>query len=192
VYVEYDENITVACPGECTAMYITLETGATDRNAIYTGIVGENKLAFEYSIQAGDTTSDLDVHNADALVLGGFTIKDNAGNDAPTTLPVGSGTSGALANNKDIEIDTTAPTATYSGEPSDPSNDTVLDITVGGADVVTYKYKVEESAVVDCSDNAGYSAERLVAVKITDNISGLAEGSATLCLMFSLILLTLF
>ena len=73
---------------------------------------GSTTYAFDYTVQAGDTSALLDAAAANALHLNGATIRDAAANDAITTVPTGSGTTGALANAKNIVVDTTAPTVT--------------------------------------------------------------------------------
>jgi Ca2+-binding RTX toxin-like protein len=88
---------------------LTLETGATDRTINYLNGSGTNTLTFSYTIQAGDTSADLDYINALALSLNGGTIRDSSNNDAVLTLPV-PGTTNSLGSNKNLVIDTTAPT----------------------------------------------------------------------------------
>jgi len=68
-----------------------------------------------------------------------------------------------------ITYDSTAPTATITGEPTSLTNVTSTDITVGGTDVVTYQYNL---------DGGTYSADTPVETHIT--LSGLAEGAHTL------------
>ena len=56
---------------------LTLETGDVDRTAEYKSVNGAT-LWFEYTVQAGDASSDLDYASAAALVLtGGATIRTN-------------------------------------------------------------------------------------------------------------------
>ena len=90
---------------------LTLETGTTDRTANYAGGNGSVTLIFNYVVQAGDTSSDLDYVNTTALALNGGTINDPGANAAVLTLPT-PGTTGSLGLNKAIMIDTTAPTVT--------------------------------------------------------------------------------
>src|SRR4029077_14869758 len=71
---------------------------------------GSTSLTFDYTIQAGDTSARLDASSRNALSLSGATIRDIAANDAVTTVATGSGTTGALANAKNIVVDTTQPT----------------------------------------------------------------------------------
>lgn len=76
-----------------------------------------------------------------------------------------------------------APTATLSNIPSNSSNVTALNITVGGTNVVFYQYKVGETSSTTCSDSSGYSSDTAVAQNIQSNISALANGSITLCVI---------
>ncbi len=88
---------------------ILLETGTTDRYANYTSGTGTTTLNFDYLIQAGDTSSDLDYTSTNALGLNGGTINDS-GSGLPASLVLPSpGTAGSLGANKNIVIDTTAP-----------------------------------------------------------------------------------
>ncbi len=90
---------------------LTLETGTTDEAVNYTSGSGSNTLTFTYTVQAGDTTSDLDYVATTSLALHGGTINDLASNPAILTLPSPAAT-GSLGANKAIVIDTTAPTIT--------------------------------------------------------------------------------
>ncbi|MBI1859841.1 MAG: hypothetical protein HYR96_02855 [Deltaproteobacteria bacterium] len=89
---------------------LTVETGATDRAASYTGGTGTSELTFTYTVQAADASSDLD-YIATSPLTAGTSIKDAAGNDATLTLAT-PGASGSLGANKAIVIDNTAPTVT--------------------------------------------------------------------------------
>jgi hypothetical protein len=108
ISITYSENVYVT-----GSPVLKLETGATDRNAVYDSGDSTITLVFKYTVQAGDTSADLDYFDANALTLpGGATIKDLAGNNAilgPLPLP---GTSGSLGASKDIVIDTAAPMVT--------------------------------------------------------------------------------
>ncbi len=65
-------------------------------------------------------------------------------------------------------VDLTAPIATISGTPSNPTNSTSAILTVGGTGVVAYKYKL---------DDGSYSAEIAVATQIS--LNSLGEGLRT-------------
>jgi PGF-CTERM protein len=104
VTVTFSEVVTVTGIPQ-----ITLETGDTDRDVNCTSGTGTTVLTFNYIVQAGDTSSDLDYTATNALALNGGTIKNAAGNDATLTLAA-PGTANSLGANKAIVIDTTAPT----------------------------------------------------------------------------------
>lgn len=104
IQVRFSEAVTVTGTPS-----LQLETGATDRNATYTGGSGTDTLSFSYTVQAGDLSGDLDVTGAGALQLGGGSIRDASLNDADPTLAAPGG-AGSLGANKAIRIDGMAPT----------------------------------------------------------------------------------
>ena len=82
---------------------LTLNSGGT---ATYTSGSGTSTLVFTYNIGAGDTTSRARLDASSASALSG-TITDTVANNPNTanlTVPVGTATTGALANNKNILI----------------------------------------------------------------------------------------
>ena len=106
--VTFDAAVDVVTTGGVP--YLGLETGSTDRVASYTGGSGSSTLSFSYTVQAGDTSADLDYIGATALALNGGTIKAaGSGSSAVLTLPA-PGAAGSLGANKAIIIDTAAPT----------------------------------------------------------------------------------
>ncbi|PJE53347.1 DUF4347 domain-containing protein, partial [Marinomonas sp. BSi20584] len=141
---------------------LTLETGTTDRAVNYTSGSGTNTLTFIYTIQEGDTSSDLDFLSTAALSLNGGTIKDGT-NDAILTLPTPN-TSGSLAANKAIVIDTTAPSAT-----STPDLATVSDTGVSSTDNITN----------DNTPTVTGTAEANATVTLYDTDGTTSLGSAT-------------
>lgn len=106
ITVEFDEVVNVTgSPG------LALETGATDRVAPYASGSGTSTLQFTYTVQSGDTSSDLDYLSSGALTLNGGTIRNTSDVDATLTLAA-PGTAGSLGANKAIVIDTAAPVIT--------------------------------------------------------------------------------
>ncbi|MBK6792330.1 MAG: lamin tail domain-containing protein [Anaerolineales bacterium] len=83
---------------------LLIETGATDRTAKYASGSGTNVLTFNYTVGAGDSTTDLDYASVNALSLNGGTIVGASG-DAVLLLPK-PGAPGSLSSNEDIRIDT--------------------------------------------------------------------------------------
>ncbi|WP_449235455.1 Ig-like domain-containing protein [Azospirillum doebereinerae] len=108
IQVTFSEAVTVS--GTPT---LALNTG---RTATYSGGSGGNTLTFTYTVQAGDTSADLDASGTG--VLSGGTIRDAAGNDAALTLPA-PGAATSLGGSKNIVIDTTPPTIQSVAVPAD-------------------------------------------------------------------------
>ncbi|MEI6467124.1 MAG: immunoglobulin domain-containing protein, partial [Verrucomicrobiota bacterium] len=114
--VTFNEPVTVVTTAGIPTL--RLEAGAVARSAAYVRGSGAATLVFRYTVQAGDTTEDLNHAGPTALELNGGVIADVAGNAATLTLPAAAaGTVGALATNADIVVDTTAPTVVI-GAPS--------------------------------------------------------------------------
>ncbi|WP_298965458.1 FG-GAP-like repeat-containing protein [uncultured Methylobacterium sp.] len=100
IQVGFSEAVTVTGTPR-----LTLETGTTDREAIYVRGSGTDTLTFLYTVQPGDSAADLD---ALTLGLAGGTIRDAASNDAALALPA-AGSPGSLATAKALVIDTAPP-----------------------------------------------------------------------------------
>lgn len=108
VQVTFNEAVNVAVSNPT----LLLETGAPDRTATYASGTGTNTLVFNYTVQVGDLSADLDVEASAIITLAGSsTIKDAAGNDAVLTLKA-PGTTNSLGANKAIVIDGVAVTGT--------------------------------------------------------------------------------
>jgi hypothetical protein len=82
--VGFSETVLVDITGGTPQLQ--LETGDVDRFATYSSGSGTNTLSFQYTVQAGDTSADLDQISSTALQLNGGTIADAAGNNAILTL----------------------------------------------------------------------------------------------------------
>ena len=88
---------------------LTLATGTPATTAVnYASGSGTATLTFNYTVAAGNNNADLDYSSISALGVAG-TIVDPAGNAADRTLPT-PGASGSLGLNKNLVIDTAAPT----------------------------------------------------------------------------------
>nr|MCH9836980.1 cadherin domain-containing protein [bacterium] len=118
IVVTFDEAVVVTGTPQ-----LTLETGSTDRAVDYASGSGSTELVFKYTVQAGDTSGDLDYVTTTSLGLNGGTIKDVAGNAATLTLAA-PGASGSIANAEAIVVDTTAPDAPVITSISTPNSDT--------------------------------------------------------------------
>ncbi|WP_296217862.1 DUF4347 domain-containing protein, partial [Pseudomonas sp. UBA2684] len=89
---------------------LVLETGTTDRELSYLAGSGSSTLYFNYTVQEGDISSDLDYISSAGLVANGDTIQSGTFINANLTLPT-PGAAGSLGANKDIVIDGVRPTA---------------------------------------------------------------------------------
>ena len=104
--LRFSEAVTATGNGGLPSLL--LETGAIDRSAIYSSGSGTDTLTFAYTVQAGDTSADLDIAATNALALNGSTITDGAGNNATLSLPT-PGAPGSLAANAALVIRGTIP-----------------------------------------------------------------------------------
>jgi len=106
---------------------LRLETGQSDREAVYTSGTGTKILTFCYTVQAGDGSDDLDYTGTDALNLNGGTIIDKMNHqDAQLLLPAPGGP-GSLSSISNLIIDTIPPnTITISSVNEIPGNGSVI------------------------------------------------------------------
>jgi autotransporter-associated beta strand protein len=136
VTVQFSEVVTVSGTPQ-----LTLETGASDQIVNYTGGSGSDTLTFGYTVQAGDTSADLNYVDTTSLAFNGGTIQDAALNNAVLTLPAPVG-AGSLGANKALVIDGIAPTVTS-------SDDGDADDTVQVNDTMTYTVTFSEAIDAD-------------------------------------------
>jgi len=109
------------------------------RFASFTNLATDTKIMnFSYTVQAGDTSADLDFTSTTALTLNGGTIKPSAFSvGAILTLPA-PGTANSLGANNALVIDTTAPSVnTINRVASALTNSTSFDYTVNFSENVT-------------------------------------------------------
>ncbi|UCB57614.1 MAG: DUF2341 domain-containing protein, partial [Candidatus Omnitrophota bacterium] len=152
-------HITVEFSGAVTVSggtpQLELETGDPDRQASYTTGTGTDTLTFEYTVQAGDGSDDLDYTGTDALTLNGATIVDAHGYNVDLILQT-PGDPGSLSANKQIVIDNVAPTVdSVVLDPTNPTGDTAL-ITF----TITFDEDMDTSLAptVTCGTAAPYNA----------------------------------
>ena len=118
VRVLFSESVTVTGSPQ-----ILLETGTTDRNAVFASGSTTNTLIFQYTVQSGDASADLNYVSTGSLALNGGTITATASpNDAAVlTLPPLTVTAldynpadifGSLGLNDNLIIDTGNPGST--------------------------------------------------------------------------------
>ena len=87
---------------------LALNSGGT---ATYSSGSGTSTLTFAYTTAGGENSADLDYNATNSLALSGGTIKDAATNNATLTLPAVGGAN-SIGGQKNIVVDTTAPTVT--------------------------------------------------------------------------------
>ena len=82
--VTFSKSVTVSGTPQ-----LTLETGTTDRTVNYVSGSPGTTLTFNYTVQAGDTSADLDYVATNSLTLNGGSINATSGGAAMRTLPCG-------------------------------------------------------------------------------------------------------
>jgi Ca2+-binding RTX toxin-like protein len=172
--VQFSEAVVVNTAGGIPSLL--LETGGTDRAATYLSGSGTNTLTFQYIVQAGDLSADLDITSSSALALNGATIRDAAGNNAVLTLPA-PGAAGSLGANADLVIDGLAPTV--AGVASSSSNGSY-----GVGSALTLTVQFSEAVVVN---TAGGIPSLLLETGGTDRAATYLSGSGTNTLTFQYI-----
>jgi hypothetical protein len=128
IAVDFSTNVTVT-----GTPVIHLDMSGEVKDAKYLSGSGTSTLAFDYTVQSGDNTSDLEYTGTDALDLnlGGIKSVDNI-KDVFLTLPVPK-SSNSLSGTSDIEIDTTHPGAITISIPNEiPANSSVTLNAEGG------------------------------------------------------------
>ncbi|MBK7003044.1 MAG: DUF4347 domain-containing protein [Rhodoferax sp.] len=106
IQVTFSESVTVSGTPQ-----LTLETGATDRTINYASGSPGTTLTFSYTVQAGDTSADLDYTSTTALALNSGSIVATTGGATAILTLASPGAANSLGDNKAIVIDTTAPNA---------------------------------------------------------------------------------
>ncbi|MBB1270818.1 S-layer family protein, partial [Shewanella sp. SR44-3] len=132
IQVNFNEAVTVTGTPQ-----LTLETGTTDRTIDYASGSGSSTLTFNYTIQSGDTSSDLDYVATNSLALNSGTIRDAATNNAALTL-ASPGSANSLGNNKALVVDGAVPSVTSTAPAGGSvSTDTSVDFTVNFSESVS-------------------------------------------------------
>ena len=141
--------------------------GATNQTTATLTISGDSIISYKYKLDDGSYGNEILI--ADQIVLTGLTEGTHTvyvlGRDA-------AGTWQTEPTTATWTVDTQAPTATISGTPLSPTNQTGATLTVSGEGVTHYKYKL---------DTGSYSAEIPVSTPI--ELTGLGNGSHTVSVM---------
>ncbi|MCB0368277.1 MAG: hypothetical protein KDD45_02270, partial [Bdellovibrionales bacterium] len=80
-------------------------------------------------------------------------------------------------------VDTITPTASLIGNITSPNNNTVFSGTVNSTDVSYYQYKIGTTGSTFCSNSLGYSSFIPIATPISQSLTGIPDGSVSLCLI---------
>ena len=114
IYVSaiFSHNVTVYHPSTSTKPYIILETGSINRQASYYSTTLGNVVNFQYTVQPGDSTADLDYASTTALTIpvGAYIRRTSTtpATDISATLPTPADAN-SLADKGQISVDTTTP-----------------------------------------------------------------------------------
>ncbi|VUD61829.1 Adhesin BmaC autotransporter [Thalassocella blandensis] len=157
---------------------IELETGTTDRTAIYDSGTGTATLTFNYTVQAGDIAADLDYTSTNALSLNGGTISDTSGNAATLTL-ASPAASNSLGANKAIVIDTTAPTLASVTVVTTPTTDSTPNFTFSTNEVGTIS--IGGNCGTSTSTTISATGNQTITLTDTDSFSALSDATYTDC-----------
>jgi hypothetical protein len=128
-------------------------------------VAGTGVVAYKYKLDSGNWGNETAVSTQINLL--------GLGDGAHTVYVIGKDAVGnwqaeAAATTASWTVDATPPTATLSGQPTGVVNYNTANVTVGGTDVVAYKYKLDASS---------WGGETAVGTHI--GLSGLGEGSHT-------------
>ncbi|RDK06113.1 hypothetical protein DN412_33040, partial [Cupriavidus lacunae] len=115
VVVTFDQAVIVDTSGGTPTLL--LATGAVDHSARYVSGSGTDTLTFRYTVQAGDSSADLDVASSAALTLNGGVITNTSSDAAVLTLPTVGGAH-SMGGQHDIVVDGIAPTVASVSAPA--------------------------------------------------------------------------
>lgn len=99
--IQFDQAVFVDASGGSPTL--RLETGLIDRLATYVGGSGSDVLVFQYTVQPGDVSADLDYASTTALALNGARLQGAAAVDAVLTLPTVGGPN-SLAGQRNLVV----------------------------------------------------------------------------------------
>lgn len=166
-------------------------SGTSNTTTLNITVAGTGVSHYKYKIRESASAACSSTSGYSAEIAVGTTISNDISATADGALQlcvIGRDTAGnwqteASATTASWTKDALPPAATLSGAPSSTSSSLSLNITVAGADVVDYKYKIRETADPACSNSTGYSAAIAVSTPITNSLSAYADGSLQLCVI---------
>lgn len=174
-----------------TATLAGQPSGINNDSILNVSVAGTNVVQYKYKIRGtGDAACSLSTGYSEAKVVAAL-ITDSIASLADGTYEIcvigadaaGNWQAESSATTATWTKDTLAPTALISGEPTDPSPATQLNVVVSGVDVTKYKYKLGIQAAEPCSNSAPYSDEIDVGTAITNDISTFENGIIELCVI---------
>lgn len=166
IQVVFDDAVSVTGTPQ-----LTLETGTTDRTADYVSGSGSNTLTFNYNLQVGDESADLDYVSTNSLALNGGAIRNASTNDAILTLPT-PGAANSLGANKALVIDGVGATVVS-------VSSTKADGTYGDGEVIVVQVTFTEAVTVSGTP------QLTLETGTTDRTANFSGGSGTVTLNFT-------
>ncbi|TBW25879.1 cadherin-like domain-containing protein [Gramella sp. KN1008] len=178
INVKFDQTVLVAGGSP----RLLLETGDSDRYAIYDSGSGTNMLSFTYQIQEGDFNTDLGYANFNALEFNGATIQNSDGTSAILDLPV-PGAATSLSFEKDLIVDGVKPVVVTNNISVTLDELGKVSVTAEGIDNESYDNLTSMANLAisidrsdfDCSDVGGHT----IALTITDEAGNRSSANAT-------------
>ncbi|TYK66123.1 DUF4347 domain-containing protein [Colwellia echini] len=167
VAINFSESVVVTGTPQ-----LILETGAIDGTVNYSSGSGSSTLIFSYTVQSGDSSSDLDYVATNSLSLNSGTIKDGAGNAATLTLAT-PGAANSLGANKALVIDGAVPTVS---SVTVPANATYI-----AGQNLDFNINFAENVTVDTT---GGTPQLSITVGATTRQAVYVTGSGTGTLLF--------
>jgi hypothetical protein len=184
---------------------LILNTGAAPHAATYVDGSGTATLNFTYTVQAGDTASQLDYLNTSALQLNGGSISDALGNAATLTLAP-PGTTGSIGISRSIVLNTQTPTdislssnrvaaasptgstvATLSATDGDTGDTFSYSLVAGTGDQDNSRFSISGSLLQVLTPPAISDGTYSVRLRVTDAIGHVFDKSFNILVMAVLI-----
>lgn len=175
ITLNMSEVVTVDTTGGSPTL--TLNTSPA-RTATYVSGSGTNQLSFTYTVQLGDSSSDLDYANTTSLSLNGALIRDFALNNISTTMSSPGGSS-SLALTRAIIISPVPPAVTLLGSPTMRLNE--------GAGAQTLTLSMNFPAPYDMTVTLFSYGNALIGVDymLSSNVILIPSGSTTANITFT-------
>ena len=136
---------------------LRLATGGAGFPVNYSSGSGTAILTFNYTVQPGHSSADLDYLSTSSLVLNGGTINSFGGTPANLTLPAPGG-AGSLGLNRNIVIDTVAPDTSILTGPTGTVASTSAAFTFNSTEGGTFQCRLDGAAFSACTSGISYNS----------------------------------